>query len=285
MKLIRLLVLLVSLGVVSHAADFEGTIRWSFAIEITDPVMKKEMADAATQMADPKMKEEMAEAKAALADPEMQAMMAQNPQMKAMMEQQLAMMNKMQSGGGNPMENIFPKAMLLRYKAGKTLSTMEGGPMPMEVLNLPAESATYLINRPAKTYSKLPDEKPPGVEKSTFTVTKTAETIRILGYECVKYVVTETAPATAADGGPARYLVWASTDVPGLDTRALAKVRFGQKGEANAFLGQIDGVPLKMEITMPQARITMGAVSLKAESLADALFTVPAGFVEKPVGF
>jgi hypothetical protein len=273
----------------AHAADFEGTIRWTMSIEITDPAIKKQMADAEKQMSDPKMQEQMKEAQAAMADPQMQAMMAQNPQMKAMMEQQMAMMNKAPAGGGNPMAAMFPKGMTLRTKAGKSLTVIEGGPMPTEVLNLPAVPASYMIDRSARAYTKLPADVPAGAvsEKVNYKVTKTGETAQVIGYACTKYIVEATAPTAASAAArpgsesPSRYVVWASTAVPGLDTRALAKVRFSQRGADNAFLGQIDGVPLKMEITAPEARVTMQAASIKAESLADGLFALPAGFTER----
>jgi Domain of unknown function (DUF4412) len=257
-------------------------VRWTFNIEITDPAMKKQMAAAEKRMSDPKMQAEMQQAQAAMSDPQMQAMMAQNPQMKAMMEQQMSAMKSMQSGGSNPMMNMFPKAVILQTKSGKTLSAVEGGAMPTEVLNLPAESASFLIDRKAHTFKKLPGEKPDAAtsDASTYTVTKTAETSEVLGYTCTKYVV-DAASARGPGEGKGRYLVWATTAVSGLDSGALSKLRFSQHGGDNGFMRQIEGVPLKMEITTPQARVIMQAASIQAESLADEVFTVPAGYTER----
>ena len=279
MKRLRHLVLFALTCLAVNAADFEGTLRWSFNIEITDPAMKKQLAEAEKQLADPKMQAQLKEAQAAMADPQMQAMLAQNPQMKAMLEQQMSVVGKTPTAGGNPLANMFPKAVVLQTKGGKSLSVTEGGPMPIEVLNLPSEPATYLLDRKARTVTKLhADKQPAAATKTAYKVTKTAETAQILGYACTKYVVETTEPS---GGEVARYLVWASTAVAGLDTGALAKVRFSQQGGDNAFLREIAGVPLKMEITTPQARVTMQAASIKAEPLADSLFTVPSGFTTR----
>lgn len=289
MKLLRLVVLFVSAVLAARAADFEGTLRWTFAIEITDPALKQQMAEAEKRLADPATQAQMKQAQEALKDPQMQAMMAQNPQMKAMLEQQLAAMQQPAAGGGGPLANMFPKAVTVRTKAGKSLSVMEGGAVPMEVLNLPAEPASYLINRPARSFSKVPAEKPAAdgaAGAPTYQVTKTNETIKVLGYTATKYVVevkAATAAAEAKAGGPTRYLVWASSEVPGLGGGALARMRFSQGGADNAFLKEIAGVPLKMEMSTPQARVTMQATSIQAEKLADSVFTVPAGFVERPL--
>ena len=265
----------------AHAADFEGTIRWTMSIEITDPALKKEVADAEKKLSDPKTQAQMKMAQAAMADPKMQAMLAANPQMKAMVERQMDAINEAQAGGVNPIAAMFPKGMVLRTKAGKSLTVIEGGPVPTEVLNLPAVPVSYMIDRAARAYTRLPADVPAvDSEKSGYKVTKTGETAQVIGYECVKYVVERA--ATAAPSGPAtRYLIWTSTAVPGLDTRALAKVRLSQAGADNAFLSQLDGVPLKMEFTTPEARVTMEAASIKAESLADDLFALPSGFTER----
>lgn len=278
---VRWFTLIAMSCLVLHATDFEGTLRWTMSIEITDPAMKKEMVDAEKQVSDPKMLAQMNDAQGAMADPEMQAMMAQNPQMKAMMEQQMAMINKSKSGSVNPFDNMFPKAFLLRTKAGKTLSVVDGGPMPVEVLNLPAIPVRYMIDRKAHTYLKLPDDKALGsAEKTTYKITKTNDSLTILGYACTKYVVVLNKDSTTHEK-PSTYLVWASTEVDGIDTSALAKLKFSEHGSENAFMRDIVGVPLKMEVTTTQARVTMQAVTLQAESLADDLFRLPAGFTER----
>ena len=255
------------------AQDFEGTLRWTFAVEITDPAMKQQMADAQKQMADPDLQAKMKEAQAAMATPEMQAMMAQNPQMKAMMDQQLAMMNSVAAGGGNPLANLFPKGVTVKAKGNDMLTVVEGGQAPSETLVMGATHTTYIINRNARTYSVLPPaKKSDAATQPVFTVGKTSAIAVIMGHDCAKYLVTSATGDTTT-----RYTVWAATDFKGFDSSSLSKLQRSQDSSAE-FLCQIQGVPLKLEITSPQAKITMTAVSIKAESLPAAIFQVPAGF-------
>jgi hypothetical protein len=281
LKLFRSLALIALSGIAVHAAEFEGTIRWTMSIEITDPALKKDVADAEKKLSDPKIQAQMKMAQAAMADPKMQAMLAANPQMKAMVEQQMGSINEAQAGGVNPIAAMFPKGMVVSTKAGDSLTVIEGGPMPMEVLNLPAVPASYMIDRAARTYTKLPADGPAGTppEKVNYKVTKTKDTAKVIGYVCTKYIVESLTPP--ASGAPSRYLVWASTEATWLDPRALAKMRFSQQAADNTFLTQIEGVPLKMEITTPEARVTMQVASMRQEPLEDSVFALPAGFTER----
>jgi hypothetical protein len=277
MKTLLAWLLATSVCVSAFAQDFEGTLRWTFAVDITDPAMKQQMAEAQKQMADPEMQAKMKEAQAAMASPEMQAMMAQNPQMKAMMDKQLAVMNSAAASGGNPLANMFPRGITVKTKATDMLTVVEGGSGPSETLVLGATNKTYTIDRKARTYSVLPSAKKADAStKPVFTVKKTSETAVILGHACTKYLVSGTTGDT-----PSNYIVWAASDFKGFDSSTLSKLRMSQDSSSE-FLSQIEGVPLKIEIASPQAKITMTAVSIKAESLSATIFQLPAAFTETP---
>jgi len=68
---------------------FEGTIKWTMKMEITDPKLKAEMDQAQQKMNDPATQAKMKEFEAQMNDPKMKEMMAANPQMKAQMEKQM----------------------------------------------------------------------------------------------------------------------------------------------------------------------------------------------------
>src|SRR5882724_6742543 len=84
--------------------NFEGTIRWSMKMEITDPKLKAQMAEAQQKMNHPATQAKMKEFQEKMKDPKFKAMMESNAQMKAMME-------KMTQGGGDMMSNMMPKGM------------------------------------------------------------------------------------------------------------------------------------------------------------------------------
>lgn len=282
MKLTRLLgslALSCLFVLAARAKDFEGTLKWTISAEVTDPEMKAKMAEAQKQMADPA---KLAEMKAMMDNPQMKAAMEQNPQMKAAMEMQIKMAEDAAAGkgGGDMLTSMMPKSMTVRTKGGgKSHMTSEGGAMPMEIITITEPAAAYWIDRKAKTYSKLPvDQAKDDAAKLDYKVTKGTRSTKILGYTCEEYLVDMKKDETTI-----RSTLWATDDIPGLDAKALAKARFG--GQDAAYMAEIDGVPLKMEMTMPQMKMVMQATAVTPGSVPDSLFEVPAGFTEKPFAF
>jgi hypothetical protein len=278
MKLIRLLgslALTCLIAFSARSAEFEGTLTWTFSTEITDVELKAKMAESQKEMADPA---KLAQMKASLENPQMKAMMEQNPQMRAAMEAQIKMAEDAAAGkgGGDMLTSMMPKAMTLRTKAAKTRVITEGGAMPMEIITRPGEPDAYLVNRQAKSFSKLPLSAPQEESKKmTYKVTKGGGAVKILGYSCDEYIVELT-----HEGRTIRNRLWATNDIPGLDTAALSNARFG--GQDAAYLREIDGLPLRVDMTHPQMRMKMEATSIKAGPVSDEEFELPDGFVEKP---
>ena len=164
---------------------FEGTVKWSMKMDITDPKMKAEMEKGQKQMDDPARQAEMKEMEEKMNDPQMKAMMEANPQMKAQMENAM----KMMKGGG--MNSMMPKGFTVKMKGGNTLTIMEGS-MAQEILHQKDKDQSVRLDRENKTYSVLPTYSGSGNAKTPPVapkVTKTAETAKILNYNCVKYLV------------------------------------------------------------------------------------------------
>lgn len=266
-RFITFLVLLAGAG--AQAQTFEGIIKWSLSMEITDPAMKAQMAQAQQQLNDPETQAELKALKEKMNDPEMKKMMEQNPQMKAMMEQAL----KSAQGGGAPegMNNMMPKGMTLKIKGTNVATLMEGGMVDgMEILNREGQPAVR-INRKDKTYSKMPEGRP-GQEPEV-SVVKSTETAKILGYTCHKYVVQMKVEGQAMD-----QTIWATTEIKDMDMKALAKQRTAEGRPM--FSDKIEGFPLKMETASPQGNMIMQVEEIKREKLSDADFTIPSGFKE-----
>lgn len=265
-KIITCLIASVGLAVSSlSAADFTGTITWAMRVDITDPEMKRQMEASSS----PEMQEQMKAAQEAMNDPEMQAMLKANPQMRDMMEKQMKAMSK---GPGE----MFPKSTTLHMKGTRSLVRTEGGAAAGDILTLADKNVSYQIDREARTYRKLAVQKTPESMDDKFKVTPTKETTKVLGYTCERYVVETTDSEMKMN-----WNVWATDDIKGLDARALNRLRVGQSSGPDVF-SKIKGVPLKMEITTPQMKMFMDATQVKAESLPDSLFELPAGFKELP---
>ena len=271
MKAYRLLPVLFFLAISLQAQTFEGTIRWTMNMEITDPQMKAEMERAQQELNDPEKQAEIKEMQERLNSPEMKKMMESNPQMKAAMD--AAMKSAANGGAPGGMSTMMPTGMTLKIKGENMISIMEGGiGGGMEMLQAKGKPATR-VNRVDKTFSPMPESKgDPATNK--VKVTKTAETKKILGYDCAQYVAELT-----ENGTTMKQLFWTTTDIKDMDMKGLARQRMGQGGQS-MFYDQIVGVPLKMEFSTPQGNMIMEAIEIKREKLNDSDFTIPADFKE-----
>lgn len=272
----KLLVLFcLSLAVGSYAQNFEGTLKWTIQTEITDPETKAKLEKAQKEMADPANQAKMKQMQEQMNSPQMKAMMEQNPQMKAQMENALKMM---QSGDAT---SFLPKAFTVKTSGNNSITHMEGGMMPMEILALGDKKETYLLDRNAKTYAVIPADKSTTTSQNTPKpkVTKTSETMKILNYTCTKYLVEVT-----EHGKTINQIFWTTTEIKGLDMKRLSEQHSG-KGNQSFYYEGIDGVPLKMELSTKEANMVMTMTELKKEKIPASEFTIPAGFKETQLPF
>ena len=248
------------------AQNFEGTIKCSMKMEITDPKLKAEMAQAQQKMNDPKAQAEMKKLQEQMKDPQFKAMMENNPQMKAMME-------KMTKGGGDMMSDMMPKGMVIKMKDGNTLTRMDGGMMAGDFLHLKDKSVH--LDRENKTYWVLPSGSGQGgaADMAKPTITKTTETMKILGYNCIKYVAVMN-----ERGQTLTTNMWTTTEIKDMDPKAFAKQRMG-KGQSMFYEG-MEGVPLRIESITPQGNMVMEVTEIKKESLSAADFIIPSDYKE-----
>jgi len=271
-KILLLSVLLISITIFGQG--FEGTVTWSVKYDVTDPAKKAEMEKAQKTASDPANQAKMKQLQEQMDKPEMKAMMDANPQMKAQMEKAM----KMMQGGQDPMSAAMPQTVMVKIKGASSVSKIEGGMMGgSETLYDGDKKQSYLINRTAKTYTVLnaTGNHAPGADSVQRKVTKTGETMKILDYTCTKYLV----EITNAKGTTMNQVFWTSTDAKGLDMSSLSKQRMGGSGQAFYFEG-ISGVPLRIEMMMPQMNMIMEVTAIKKESLPAADFAVPSDFTE-----
>ncbi|MBT1708315.1 DUF4412 domain-containing protein [Fulvivirgaceae bacterium PWU5] len=264
-----LLLLLVLPG---QAQLFEGTIRWKMEAVITDPATKAKMEEAQKKMNDPATQAQMKELEAKMSDPQFKAMMEANPQMKTQMEAMLKA-----AKGGN-INSFIPTGLEQKTKNGNALTKMEGGIMAnMEMLYLKDKNQSYRIDRESKTYSVLPkgDENQDDKTKTPeVKVTKTTETKKILDYTCTKYVAEST-----YQGKKSTQIFWTTTAIQDFDMKSMAQQRFGNNPQ-RLFYEKIDGVPLRIEMTVPEGNMIMEVTSLKRHALPAADFAIPTGYKE-----
>lgn len=268
MKTIGTLFLLL-LSLVCFSQNFEGVLKWSMKSEITDPKVKAQIEEAQKKMNDPATQAEMKEMKEKMNSPEMKAMMEQNPQMKQQMEAAMKMME------GGDMNSMMPTGFVVKIKGGNTLSIMQGGIMNgTETLYLKDKNQTILINQTNKTYTILsPSSGEPSKMQGDVKVTKTNETQKILNYNCTKTIVTVT-----DKGKTLEQIFWTTKEIKDFDLKSLTSQRVSSR--QSLFYDNIEGVPLKMEMSMPEAKMVMQVTEIKKESLPNSTFAIPAGFTE-----
>lgn len=263
-KLLSFIFAALSCAVV--AQSFEGTIEWTITSEISDPALKAKMEEGQKQMNSPENQARMKEMQERMNDPKMKEMMAANPQMKAQMERAM----QMASGGG--MNTMIPKKMIIKIKGDHMLSKMEGG-MDMEVLTVISKNLTYHLNRANKTYTVIPQTSPtPEDQAPKSKVTKTGETIKILGYTCTKYIV-----ETTMGEHTIKQVYWTTPEIHGLTMKTFANQRMG--GNQMYFEG-LEGVPMKVEGGTPQMKMVMEMSEITKGSVSDADVSLPADFTE-----
>lgn len=250
------------------AQTFEGTIKWSMKMEVTDPEMKAKMEAGQKKMSDPAQQEKMKKMQEQMNDPKMKAMMEANPALKAQMDK----ITKMSQGGGDMMSNMMPKGMIVKIKGTSSLVTMDGGMFSGDILH--TTDKTVRLDRENKTYSVMPSGNgDQAYEGAKPTVTKTGETTKIIGYTCTKYVVT-----MVERGKTITTNLWATTEVKGIDLKAMAKQKMG-RGQSMYYDG-VDGIPLRIESSTEEGKMTMEVTDIKRESLNAADFTIPSDYTE-----
>jgi Domain of unknown function (DUF4412) len=280
-KLITIILLFAAFG--SKAQGFEGTVKWTMKMEVTDPKLKAEMDQAQQKMNDPATQAKMKEAEAAMNDPKIKAMMDANPQMKAQMEARMKMMQGGSAGGAMGMASGAPMGFTIKIKGGDRLTLMEG-PMAQEVLFMKSKNESVKLDRANKTYSILPSGGT-GMGRGGNTaasvaapkVTKTSETMTILGYKCTKYVVEMTDA-----GRTITQNIWTTTDIKDFDSKSLSSQRMGQ-GQS-IFYDGMEGVPMKVESSTKEGSMVMEVSEVKRESLSASDFTIPSDFKEVKMG-
>jgi len=277
MKKLLTLALLLSAPLL-YAQDFEGIMTWKITTEITDPKMKAQMEEAQNKMNDPASQAQMKEMQAKMEDPQFKQMLESNPQLKAQME---AAMKMAQSGD---VSSMMPKGYTAKFKDNNMVSTMDGGMMAnMEFLYIKNEDKAYLINQSSKTYSVMSsvnDNANKAGKDPDVKITKTNETTKILNYTCTKYV----ADVKSDKGTSMQQVFWTTKEIPGIDFKSMAKQRMGNSSQ-RMWYAEIDGVPLKMEMKMPQGNMVMEATGIKKQSLPASDFAVPSGYKETKLGF
>lgn len=294
-KLMFFLLGILSIALAQAQTAFEGTVKWTLKMEVTDPQLKMQMEEANKQLANKAKepqnspnKKQIEDLKMQLNNPELKAMFDANPTLKAQIEQQIKMLEGANIGTpgtpatppANPFMDFMPTGATIKMKAGNTLTRIEGSansPLVNDILYLKDKKETYVIKRNQKTYfiKPRPDSTKPLPKEGQVKVTKTTETAKILNYTCTKYVVEKI----TSRGEKISQNIWATTEIKDVDSRQFSELKAG-RGQESLVYEEIKGVPLKMELIDPRSIMIMEVTEIKKETISPAEFVIPADFKE-----
>lgn len=268
MKKLVLGAVLVFLVMTGRTQDFEGSIKMTTKMDVTDPKAKAKMDEAKKKANDPANQAKVKEMQDKMNDPQFKAMLDANPQMKAQME---AMMKVIAMGDPSAM---LPSAIIMKIKGDQSKTTIEGGLMDKtDVLRNADKDETYSINHNAKTFTLMPKHDVESQNKPK--VTKTSETTKILNYTCTKYIIENT----TNDGKTVTSNYWATTDLKGVDFRSVAKKLMGN--DPTFAFPEIPGAPMRIETAVPElGTITVETVDIRKGGVTDSEFKIPSGYTE-----
>ncbi len=277
-----LLIVFIFLAGTSFSQNFEGTIKWAMKIDLKNA----QHQDAAKgNSSGAQMDAEIKKLEAQMNEPEFKKQMEANPQLKSLMEENLNRLQSMQGGSGGGAGSFMPTGVLIKIKDGNNLIKMEGGMAEMlgEILYLKDKDQSYSIRRKNKTYSVLPkaSESKEKEKEPVVKVTKTSETLKIIGYTCSKYIIQVT-----DHGKTINQAVWTTTEIKDFDPKGLSKMTSAGSKEAKIYLDGVEGVPLKMESDNGEMKMVMEVTELKKTPLDASLFSIPSDYkLVKGMGF
>ncbi|MBO9700560.1 MAG: DUF4412 domain-containing protein [Sporocytophaga sp.] len=280
MKKELLLILFIFIAGTTFSQNFEGTIKWAMKIDLKNAQLKD--ANKGNGSA-PQMDVEIKKLEDQMNEPEFKKQMEANPQLKSLMEENLNRLKSMQAASGAGAGSFMPTSVLIKIKDGNNLIKMEGGMSDMmgEILYIKDKDQSYSIRRKNKTYSVLPKAPESKEKEPVVKVTKTSETVKIIGYTCTKYIIQVT-----DHGKTINQAAWTTKEIKDFDPNALSKMNSSGSKEAKFYLSGVEGVPLKIESDNGEMKMVMEVTELKKTPLDGSLFLIPSDYkLVKGIGF
>lgn len=245
--------------------QFEGKLKWSATMEYKDQRKKDEIEKSQRKDLNPHQKAKLKEMDARMEDPEMKEMIEKNPQMKEQM-----LMASSGIMGGLP----FPTSVVIKVKDENTITQISYGGIINEILYIKKKDQSYALDHLKKTYTKIAtaaegkiiQNKPP-------VVTKTSEATKILGYNCIKYVVNLT-----ENGKRSSQEIWSTIEIEGLNSSQLGKYTMAKK--TKWFLESIEGFPLRLIQKTHDGVFSMEATEIIEEPQRERDFVIPIDYKE-----
>lgn len=169
---------------------------------------------------------------------------------------------------------MMPNKMTVRYKDGNSRISMEGGmaaSMMGDIVYLSEKNEAYMLRDKEKTAYKMPDKQPGENVKPEVTLLGEEE---MNGYKCRKYKIV----IKGEKDGSVDQIMWATDDIKMPKPKKSAAVGSG----SSLFLDEIEGFPVKVELSMQQMGINLNQIieldKYDPAPQDPALFRIPENF-------
>ncbi len=243
--------------------SFEGIITWTLTSEVTDAQQLIELKKNQDRMSTAEFESKRQVLLEILKQPEY----SDNPELKEHAE---SILKVIESRGH--VDFMIPTGFIIKLKEGKSNQKSVGGIFSgLESLSIPGNDTTFMLNRAKKIFFSGPMAKPvETLEKPV--ITKTAETTKLLGYTCAKYVV-----KTKINNKPLTQIFWITTAIKNLSVKDF------RAGDASADLlkyieKEVPGFPLKVEVINRERKLTFEVKRIQPILLPAEDFIIPADF-------
>lgn len=183
--------------------------------------------------------------------------------------------------GAEEMKAFMPEGMVVKYGDNKMSTEMNGGMMADMMGRIIVNAGeAYVIKDSDKTVYIMDDEDMEGakdaVENQPEATKVAGETKKILGYTCSKYLLT-----VEQGGQKTEQVIWATDAFKAPDMKLPNQ---GSMGSGMLSMGGIDGMPMQIDIGMPNMPVSLilKVMELEEGKVPDEAFAKPAGYEEKP---
>lgn len=173
-------------------------------------------------------------------------------------------------------KGMLPNGYTFKFLNGDMLMRMEGGmaaAMMGDIVHLGKKGETYMLKPADKKALKMASDGKDSNAGSDTKVEDTGETETIAGHKCKKYKVTVT-----KDGENLTNYIWATKDIDVVKPKKTG----GMGSGGSLFVEQIDGYPLKVQVTSNMAgmsfTMTMTADKLDNTAPSKDLFVIPSDY-------
>lgn len=270
----------------SHAQTkpFEGIMTWAFTTEVVDAREVEKYQKEIIREDNSEINQEIIELEQQLKDPEMQNLLLENPTIKNNVQKRLNELKETQTTNIENKDNsIFPSSLLIYLKNDNSYTKIEGGTMAKltgNMLYLHTTETTYFIKDNTKTFSILNDTTELNRYDSIISLQKTTETISILKYPCVKYIL-----ITNENGKIGTSYIWVTNAIPNINNASFRSLGFLDGNLHHEAFKQMNGIPLKIIVFEKGFQLSMEVTDISQELLPDTLFTIPADYKQAIWGY